>query len=118
MTFIIGTPHTRNAGYLCNNQDLSIAKREEADIRTCTHCQTVIKMKEWRDDGAWCSKCNAPVCAHGVCAKKTEELGCIPYIKYIETVLEGQTSLEQFRKMAGVDSQPADYKPAIYVASR
>lgn len=117
MTFIIGTPHTHNAGYLLNNQDVSSA-RHQADIQTCKHCQAAIEMQAWRDDGAWCSKCNSPVCSHGDCAVRTEKLGCIPYIKYIETILEGQTSLEQFRKMAGLDAQPADYQPAIYVATR
>ena len=102
----IGTPHTRNAGYLLNNQGMNVSQRYEADIRTCTHCQAVIEMQKWKDDGAWCSKCNAPVCAHGECAARTEKLGCIPYIKFIETILEGQTSLDQFRKMVGLDPQP------------
>ena len=115
MSFVIGTPHTHGAGYLMNNQDFSIARRQEADVRTCTHCQAVIQMQAWRDDGAWCSKCNAPVCAHGECAARTERDGCIPYIKYIEQILEGQTSLEQFRKMAGLDSPPPDYQPQIIV---
>jgi len=118
MAFLIGTPHRHNAGYVMNNQDFATARREEADIQTCKHCQSVIKMQEWREDGAWCSHCNSPVCAHGICAERTEKLGCIPYVKYIETILEGQTSLEQFRKMAGLDEQPADYQPAIYVATR
>lgn len=114
MTFIIGTPHTHNSGYLLNNQDLCSAKQKQADIQCCTHCQAAIQMQQWKDDGAWCSKCSAPVCAHGECAAKTEKLGCIPYIKYIETILEGQTSLEQFRKMAGLDA-PADYQPKIII---
>jgi hypothetical protein len=115
MTFVIGTPHTNGAGYLLNNQDLSIAKRQEADVRTCTHCQAVIKMQEWKDDGAWCSKCNAPVCAHGECAKKTELVGCVPYVKYIETIIESDVTKRQFRQMVGLDEQPADYQPKIFL---
>lgn len=109
----IGTPHTHNAGYLMNNQELCSAKQQQADIQCCPHCQAAIQMQAWKDDGAWCGKCAKPVCAHGDCAARTERDGCIPYLKYIETILEGQTSLEQFRKMAGLDAPPPDYQPKI-----
>ena len=63
MTINIGTPHTKGAGYFVNGLNLTPNQgREEADIRTCPHCQYVIKMQEWKNDGAWCYKCNAPVC--------------------------------------------------------
>ena len=118
MTFVIGTPHTRGAGYVLNNQDLSAAKRQEADVRTCSHCQAIIKMQEWREDGAWCSKCSSPVCSHGACAKKTEAMGCIPYVKYIETIIESEATKAQFRRMVGLDEQPTDYQPKIFSGAR
>lgn len=118
VVMIIGTPHTHNAGYLLRNQDLSLAKRQEADIQCCKHCQAVIKMQEWREDGAWCSKCQSPVCARGECAVKTEKFGCLPYIAYIERLIEDEVTLNQYRKMVGIDTPPAGYQPQIMVGVR
>ena len=45
MTFIIGTPHTRNAGYLGADTGGHNSRKVEADIKICTHCETVIAMQ-------------------------------------------------------------------------
>jgi hypothetical protein len=57
---IIGTPHTKGAGYYKNDDTASGGKKSEADIRTCTHCQAVIKMQAWKEDGGFCGKCMGP----------------------------------------------------------
>ncbi len=101
MSVIIGTPHTKGAGYFLNDRNLS--DRQEADIRTCTHCQAVIKMQEWKQDGAWCGKCMAPICGSGRCAEETAKFGCVPFLKKIEQHAETQMRFDRFRKDAGLD---------------
>jgi hypothetical protein len=107
MTFVIGTPHTRGAGYLLDNQNFSVSRRTEADIQTCPHCQAVINMQQWRDNGSWCSKCNAPTCADGTeCAKKTALVGCVPYFKFLETVVKTEYEKAQLRRLMGLEPEP------------
>jgi len=104
MTFIIGTPHTHQAGYYRNDDRNSGGKLAEADIKTCTHCQAVIKMQEWKAEGAWCAKCEAPVCGGtNQCAKDTATFGCVPFFKKIEQYAEEQMRFAQFSKLAGLN---------------
>jgi len=107
MTFVIGTPHTHNCGNLSYVNGGSDQRRREADIKTCTHCQKVIDLANWKQNGAWCARCNAPVCAEGPCAAATEKYGCLPFIARIEREFEIQGKLEAFRKLAGLDPSPA-----------
>lgn len=88
MGIVIGTPHTKGAGYLLNDQNTS--RKHEADIRTCTHCQAVINMQQWKNDGAWCGKCCAPICGanNPACAAKTARQGCVPFFKQIERAMK------------------------------
>lgn len=83
---IIGTPNTKGAGYFVNDQNTK--RRQEADIKTCTHCQQIIKMQEWKDKGAWCGKCFAPIC--DPCGARAEVQGCEPFIKKLEAFAEKQ----------------------------
>jgi len=95
MTFIIGTPHTKGAGYFVN--DRRLRSRQEADVQTCSHCQAVIKMQEWKDDGAWCAKCMKPICVK--CGTRALTFGCEPFLKKIEQYAEQQMRFEKL----GVD---------------
>lgn len=88
---IVGTPFTKGAGYFINDKELKT--RQEADVKTCTHCQKVIKMQEWKDKGAWCGKCFAPIC--DPCGAKAEIHGCEPFVKKIEQYAE---KLMRFQK--------------------
>ncbi len=99
MTFSIGTPHTKGAGYLLNDKNLR--SRQEADIQTCSHCQAVLKMQEWKDEGAWCGKCMKPIC--GPCGTRALIFGCEPFIKKIEEYAEKQMRFARFLKDAGLD---------------
>lgn len=85
---ILGTPYTKGAGYFLDGQKLNVSQRSEADVRTCTHCQGVIKMQEWKDKGAWCGKCFAPIC--DPCGAIAETRGCEPFMKKIEAFAEQQ----------------------------
>lgn len=87
MTFIIGTPHTHNAGYLRNDDRASGGQLTEADIQTCKHCQAAINMQEWAQEGGWCARCESPLCNNPVCVEETARLGCVPFTKKIEQML-------------------------------
>lgn len=102
MTFKIGTPHTRNAGYFLNNQGLELKHRQEDDIQTCGHCQAVIKMREWREEGAFCRGCMKPVCAHP-CGDRMLTYGCEPFLKKLERYIDATVKYEQHLKVAGLD---------------
>ena len=90
MTFGIGTPYTKGAGYFINDKNLRT--RQEADVQTCSHCQAVIKMQEWKNSGAWCSKCMKPICVP--CGKRLAVFGCEPFIKKIEEHIEKELRLK------------------------
>jgi hypothetical protein len=108
----IGTPHTRNAGYFVDGADSS--RKREADVQCCKHCERVILMQQWSDDGGFCSRCMAPVC--GPCADRMLTFGCEPALKRIEAAFDMTVKLAQFRKLAGLDAPPADFVPKIMVA--
>ena len=110
MTFVIGTPHTHNAGYFRTDDTPSGGKKVEADIQTCVHCQKVIQMQAWKDEGGWCSKCAKPVCAE--CADRMLIYGCEPFLKQLEAFIETQFRVESFRKLAGLDT-PVHPQPLI-----
>jgi hypothetical protein len=93
MSIIIGTPYAKGAGYFINDKNLRT--RQEADIRTCTHCQAVIKLQEWKAKGAWCNKCMAPICL--TCGKRMETHGCEPFLKKIEQYAEQQMRFSRLR---------------------
>jgi hypothetical protein len=97
----------RGAGYLRNGV-------EEADIRTCTHCQVVIRLERWRKQGAWCPRCFAPVCH--ACGVEMQRKGCVPFLKKIEAFAEQMVRFDQLglleKNAAGhVISQPAIILP-------
>jgi hypothetical protein len=107
----IATPHTHQSGYFLNNS--SYGKKEQADIQLCTHCEVVIMMQKWKEDGGFCSCCMAPIC--GPCADRMLIFGCEPFIKKIEVAFETAVKLKQHRKLVGLDEQPADFVPKLIV---
>lgn len=94
----IGTPYIRGAGYFANNVETS--RKDEADVRTCKHCERVILMQKWKDDGGFCSRCMAPIC--GPCADRMLTHGCEPAIQRIERAFDSTVKLAQFRRIAGL----------------
>lgn len=104
MTFIIGTPFSRGGGYFLNNKELKQSQRQEADIRTCPHCQAIIKLQEWKINGGWCGKCQAPLCNNPTCVAETAKYGCVPFFKKFERHLEHQALIEKFIKSEGQES--------------
>lgn len=98
---IVGTPHAKGAGYFVNDDTPSGGKKVEGDVRTCTHCQKILVMQHWKDDGGWCGRCGAPVC--GPCADRMDTHGCEPFIAQIERAMKMQPRLHEFRKLAGLE---------------
>lgn len=92
---IIGTPHTRGSGYYLNDDRPSDGKKSEADIRTCPHCQAVIKMAEWAkaDTQNFCIKCMAPACNNPACVP------CVPFLRQLEMHIQAQ--LRRVRLLSG-----------------
>lgn len=114
MSIGIGTPHSKGAGYFMDGKNLNTSKRSEADVRTCTHCQKVILLQSWRDAGAWCGKCMAPICDD--CGKRAMTFGCEPFIKKIEQFAEGQMRFQKLLKDAGMEA-PVPHTP-IYTGAK
>jgi hypothetical protein len=108
VTFVIGTPHAHNAGYYRNDDRCSGGKLSEADIRTCPHCQALINMQAWKDDGGFCRRCDAPVCAH--CATRALTYGCEPFLKRLDQFTDALVKYQSYIKMAGLDP---DNPPSI-----
>ena len=111
---IITTPHTRGSGYFLNNSS-GVLRKEEADIRICSHCEVVILLQKWKEDGGWCGRCMAPIC--GPCSDRMLMFGCEPFIRKIEAAFESVNKLGQFRKLAGLDAPPADFQPKIMLGA-
>ena len=95
------TPHRKGAGYFLDNQALGIKERKEGDVQQCSHCERVIIMQQWKEDGGFCGKCMAPVCIY--CADRMQTYGCEPALKKIEQHFETGEKYRQFCKIAGLD---------------
>ena len=121
MGFFVGTPHTKGAGYFANDNTCSGGRKDEGDVRTCPHCQSVIIMQQWRKveegkmTGGFCMKCSAPIC--GGCNKRLLAEGCIPFIKRIDQYHDATVKMAQFRKLAGLES-PGPRQALIIPGSR
>ena len=109
MTFSIGTPFTHNAGYHWNGAG---REKDQNDVQTCTHCQAVILMQQWRKvengkmTGGFCMRCSAPIC--GPCNRTMQTQGCIPFMAKLEKEFDMVTKYDQFLKDAGmVPVQPS-----------
>ena len=96
---LIGTPYIKGSGYFLNDKNLK--RRQEADIQTCSHCQAIILMQEWKNNGAWCGKCMRPICTK--CGERAVVYGCEPFIRKLEQYAEKQM---RFQKIAGLMPEP------------
>lgn len=102
MTFFIGTPHSHNAGHYINRE--ANGRTREDDVQTCKHCQAVVLMREWKQEGGWCAKCESPLCNNKSCMEKTAKVGCVPFIQELEQSLEAHHKLAQIVKSAGLET--------------
>ena len=111
MSFVrgIGTPHTKGAGYYRNDDTPSGGAKNEADVRTCVHCQRVLLMQAWKGDGGFCGRCMAPIC--GPCADEMLTLGCRPFLERLERELDATIKYRQHLKVAGLNEPAAPPQP-------
>ena len=100
MSFVIGTPHTRGAGYCRNDDTPSGGKLSEADIQSCPHCQAVIKMQEWRTAKVqnFCNRCMAPTCDSPGCVHE-----CVPFMQVFEQWIGSNEKYVSYLKQAGLE---------------
>jgi len=113
MTFIIGTPHAHNAGHYYNWN--ANGRQEQDDVKSCPHCEAVILLRTWKEEGGWCAKCNAPLCNNHTCIAETAKLGCVPFIKKLEAHIRATEKLDNLFKIAGLEP-PVSPQP-IYTGS-
>jgi hypothetical protein len=90
---LIGTPHTKGAGYFVNDKDLRT--RQEADVQTCAHCQRILLMQKWKEEGGWCAREMKPLCLP--CADRALMFGCEPWMKQLEDFMESQMRFKKLR---------------------
>lgn len=75
-------------GYLTVDHRAGDGKLEEFDTVSCKHCQAVLKVFNRQPSGAWCLKCDGPVCDTRACASV-----CTPFFQKIEVALSRQRLL-------------------------
>jgi hypothetical protein len=86
VSFRIGTPFSRGAGYFLNNKGLGHAQHEEDDVQSCPHCQGLIKMREWKASSVqnFCMKCMKPTCDSPNCQN------CVPFGRTLDEVVKSR----------------------------
>jgi hypothetical protein len=117
MTFIrgIGTPNTKGAGYYRNDDTASGGSKVEADIKTCSHCQAIIKLQTWKEQGNFCNRCMAPICER--CGIEMDTLGCVPFLKRLEQQVDSIVKYRQYLKVAGLEPGAAPQQsPGILIS--
>jgi len=111
MSFVIGTPHASGAGYYNNDDRPSGGKQQQADVRTCTHCQKIVLLQAWKEEGGWCSRCMAPIC--DFCADRMLVFGCEPFMKQVEQYSDMVAKLPRSYTQPAVREQPAPSRALI-----
>lgn len=100
---------TSGSGYLLNDNRAAGEGKEECDVGLCPHCQTVIKLQQWRVLGTnqrgWCMHCMMPCCGNGPCAEEFVKHGCLPFVQKIEKLISEEHAKAQFRKVAGLEPE-------------
>lgn len=111
MPLLIGTPHTHNAGYFVNDKDLRT--RQEDDVQVCSHCDGIIKMREWVRKGAFCRNCMKPICV--ACGKRMAIYGCEPLWKRLDAAFDAVKKFEQYIAIAEPTTTKSANGPLIVV---
>lgn len=91
---------TKGTGYVMNDDRCAGGQKTEAEIISCWHCQKILKLQDWKQDGGWCGKCNKHLC--GPCSDKMLTKGCEPFMQRLETMLENNYRSRQLARMLGI----------------
>lgn len=89
------------AGYLLADDRCSGGVRDEADMLGCSHCQRLMRKREWQCDGGFCHSCDAPVCSG--CADRIPTKGCEVFLRVLEGELEREYRRSQNARLLGID---------------
>lgn len=96
--YIAKSSHTHGASFFHNDNRASGGKHDEADVKSCSHCQALVRLDKVEH---FCAKCEHPVC--GPCATKLLSEGCAPFRQKIDQALEAQARRRQFKRVAGIE---------------
>ena len=94
--------YLKGMGYLVNG--VNSTRPYEADMLSCAHCQGLLELVKWREDGVFCRREMKPLC--GPCADRALQFGCEPFLKKLEQFTHEQYAHSQFAKIAGLDPPP------------
>ena len=89
----------KHRGYLQQDNRASGGGVEEADVWTCSHCQAIILVNKWKQEGGFCHSCDKPICF--TCFEKAKVEGCVPWRKKVDSALENRYRMEQNAKILG-----------------
>ena len=87
--------------YLLADDRCSGGVRDEADMLGCSHCQRLMRQREWQCDGGFCHSCDAPVCSG--CADRIPTKGCEVFLRVLEGELEREYRRSQNARLLGID---------------
>lgn len=86
-------------GYYLVDNTCSGGVRTEHDIINCRHCQRTVLKCDWAQEGAFCHRCNAPICAS---CGADNVLGCKPIQQQIDEALAAQHRRQQNARLLGI----------------
>ena len=93
MGVIVRTTSVEGAGYLLIDNTASGGVKIEDDIFTCGHCEKVLRLSQWKEEGGFCGRCQSRICcnpadpAHS-CAHRMDVYGCEVFKRQIDRILD------------------------------
>jgi len=80
-------------GYLLKWTDGGAKIELEADTVSCSHCQRVMTVQHWKQEGPWCYCCAHAICLP--CLAINRKTGCVPFMKQVDLALRRQKLLQE-----------------------
>lgn len=65
----------------------------EADTVSCSHCQRVMTLEDWKREGPWCYCCGHAICLY--CLQANRKTGCVPFMKKVDQALRRRKLLQE-----------------------
>jgi hypothetical protein len=93
----IGKSRFWGAGYRRVDNRVSGGTLEESDVLGCLHCQALIMKAAWVEEGAYCHKCDGPICSE--CDKNPD---CVPFMKQLDQAVDAAYKEGQKARLFGI----------------
>ena len=87
-------------GWFLNDDRASGGQKTEDDILSCSHCQKMMRKRNWQQRGAWCVNCVKPICHP--CSERMKVHGCEAFAMRVERAIDDNYRREQNRKIMGL----------------